>query len=114
MDKNKVTQAVGQNEQARKASLGKLIGKLKLRSAMMVMSLVSLLSISAFAADEGGGELSSGFSAVWSSFDDLGTLMTKVWSMMTANPLLCIFLAVLLLGIGCRVVRMLMRTARGR
>lgn len=112
MDKNKVTQAAPDQEQTRKAGVRQLVGKLKLRSVLMVMSLVSLLSISAFASDSSGGE--GGFTAVWSSFDELSTLMTKVWTMMTSNPLLCIFLAVLLLGIGCRVVRMLMRTARGR
>ena len=72
---------------------------IRLRANMFAMALASLLTLSAF-ADSGAGGSSSGFSAVWGSFDDLGTLMSKVWSMMTANPLLTIMLAVLLLAVG--------------
>lgn len=111
MNENKTTQAVETEKPNRQSFLKKIFNKAQLRSTMMVMTLCSVLSLSAFAAD--GDTTTSGFSAVWGSFDDLGTLMTKVWSMMTANPLLCIMLAVLLLSVGCRVVRMLMRTARG-
>jgi hypothetical protein len=85
----------------------------KFRLFSMLMTVMSVLCVGAFADDGTGGTTSGGFSAVWGSFDDLSTLMTKVWSMMTSNPLLTIMLAVLLLAVGCRVVRMLMHTARG-
>lgn len=107
MDINKTVQAVEEKKPIRKG----FFKSAKARLFALTMALASLMSMSAFAAD--GETTTSGFSAVWGSFDDLGTLMTKVWSMMTANPLLCIMLAVLLLSVGCRVVRMLMRTARG-
>ena len=110
MDENKTMQAE-RKEPARRGFFGKLFSKARMRVTAMVMALASMLSLSCFAAD--GDPASSGFSAVWSSFDDLGTLMSKVWSMMTANPLLTIMLAVMLLGVGTRVIRMLMRTARG-
>lgn len=110
MDKIKTMQNQDK-EPIRKGFYSMMFSKAKLRMTMMVMALCSVLSLSAFAAD--GDTTTSGFSAVWGSFDDLGMLMTKVWSMMTANPLLCVMLAVLLLSVGCRVVRMLMRTARG-
>ena len=110
MYENKAMQKKTSN---RKGVLSKWLNKARLRACVMALALASMLSISAFATDGTGNTSTSGFSAVWGSFDDLGTLMTKVWSMMTSNPLLTIMLAVLLLAIGCRVVRMLMKTARG-
>lgn len=80
----------------------KLNGKTAAISAAM-----AAMSTTAY-ADEPAGP----FDSVVSSMDTLGTLMTKVWTLMTSNPLLVLFLAVSLLSIGVAVFRMIKRAAR--
>lgn len=50
--------------------------------------------------------------AVLSSVDTLVSLMTKVWTLMTSNPLLTLFLAVSLIAVGVSVFRMIKGAAR--
>jgi hypothetical protein len=47
------------------------------------------------------------------STSTLSTLMGTVWTMMTSNPLLTLFLAVGLLGVGVAVFRMIKGAAGG-
>lgn len=82
----------------------------KARFLMLVSALAAMMMVGASAAE--GDAASGDFTAVMSSMDTLSTLMTKVWSMMTSNPLLVLFLAVMLLGVGVSVFRMIKRAAR--
>lgn len=50
---------------------------------------------------------------VISSMDTLSTLLTKVWDMMTANPLLTLFVALTLLGVGVTVFQKVKGASRG-
>ena len=116
MDNNKTVQAVEEKKPIRKG----FFKSAKARLFALTMALASLMSMSAFAAD--GETTTSGFSAVWGSFDDLGTLMTKVWSIsdatttvpsvmslvwsvMTANPLMSFFIIAAIVSVGFRFIR---------
>ena len=57
-------------------------------------------------------ETSTGMDAVLGSVDTITTLMTHVWTLMTSNPLLTLFLAVSLISVGVGVFRMIKRAAR--
>lgn len=81
----------------------------RFRIVAMMMALVAALSVSAFAEGE---TTTGGFDSVMGSFDTLSTLMGKVWTLMTSNALLTLFLAVSLLGVGVAVFRMIKRAAR--
>lgn len=81
----------------------------KRRLAVMICAVMSVLSISAFATD--GEPEATGFESVLAAMDTLGTLMTKVWTMMTSNPLLTLYLAVGLLSVGVTVFWMIKRAA---
>lgn len=50
--------------------------------------------------------------AVLGSVDTLTALMGHVWTLMTSNPLLTLFLAVSLISVGVGVFRMIKRAAR--
>ena len=54
----------------------------------------------------------TGFAAITAAMPNLTTLMTNVWTMMTSNELLTLFLATSLLGVGVGVFRMIKRAAR--
>lgn len=103
MDENKT------EVKTEKRGIRALLNKGKARFALMVCALCSFMSIGAFAAD--GDTTGGGFDSVLSSFDTLGTLMSRVWGLMTANPLLTLFLAVSLLGVGVSVFRMVKHAA---
>lgn len=95
----------------KKQGLGKRVfSKGRVRVLALCMALASLMSLSAFAAD-GETAASGGFDAVIGSIDTLGTLMGKVWTLMTSNALLTLFLAVALLGVGVSVFRMIKSAA---
>ena len=64
----------------------------------------------AFAAESGG---TGGMPAVLSAFDTVTSLMDSVWTLMTSNPLLTLFLAAGLLTIGVRAFRQIKRAAKG-
>ena len=104
---------VNKNEENRNAN-GKvkaLLSKSRARMLTAMMCLASLLSVSAFAAD-GETTATTGMDAVLDSFDTLGSLMSKVWTLMTSNPLLTLVLAVAVLGIGITVFRRIKSAAR--
>ncbi len=54
----------------------------------------------------------TGMDAVLAATDTITSLLSKVWSVMTANPLLTVILASGLLSIGLAVFRKVKRTAR--
>lgn len=54
----------------------------------------------------------TGMEAVLASMDTLSALMSKVWVLMTSNPLLTLFVAVSLLSVGVGVFRMIKGAAR--
>lgn len=88
-----------------------LLNKGRARVLALSMALASLMSLSAFAAD-GETAAATGMDAVLGSFDTLGSLMSKVWTLMTSNPLLTLVLAVAVLGIGVKVFRSIKSAAR--
>ena len=96
-----------EKQQVKRQGVYTLFANGKARFIAMVMALSALMSISAFAADE----TATGMDAVVSSVDTLGTLMTKVWTLMTSNPLLTLFLAVALLSVGVSVFGMIKHAA---
>lgn len=70
-------------------------------------SLVALaLTIPAFASDSGG------MASVISATDTVSSLINKVFSIMTGNGLLTVYLAFGLLGAAIRVFRKMKRAAR--
>lgn len=56
---------------------------------------------------------STGMPAVLGAFDTVTSLMNSVWTLMTSNPLLTLFLAAGLLTIGVRAFRQIKRAAKG-
>ena len=51
-------------------------------------------------------------SAVLGSIDTITELVGHVWTLMTSNPLLALFLCVSLLGVGVGIFRMIKSAAR--
>lgn len=105
MDKNKTMQAAEEKKPIRKG----FFASAKARLFTMIMACMSLMSLSAFAAD---GETSGGFDAVIGSFDTISTLLGKVFTLMTSNTLLALFLGVSLLSAAVSVFIMLKHAAR--
>lgn len=95
------------NEQKKERGVKSFLKSAKFRLTALVMACMSCMSMAAFAEGESGS-----FDAVLSSMDTFGSLMTKVWNLMTANALLTLFLAVSLLAVGVRVFRMIKGAAR--
>lgn len=56
---------------------------------------------------------SSGMPAVLGAFETVTSLMNSVWTLMTSNPLLTLFLAAGLLSIGVQAFRQIKRAAKG-
>lgn len=77
------------------------------RYLMVGAGLASVLPVSAFATDGGG------LTAVTSAADTVTTFVNKVFTMMTGNALLAVFMAASLIGVGIRVFRRLRRAAGG-
>ena len=55
----------------------------------------------------------TGMDAVIAAMDTVTQLMWSVWELMTSNPLLSLFLAASLLGVGVGVFRRIKRASRG-
>ena len=64
-------------------------------------------------ASDAGGSGSSGMPAVLGAFETVTSLMNSVWTLMTSNPLLTLFLAAGLLSIGVQAFRQIKRAAKG-
>lgn len=79
------------------------------RLLLMGMALVSLMCVPAFASGgSGGGELAT----VTGAIPAVGDLMDGVITMITGNPILVVFFAVPLIGVGVGVFRMIKSAAK--
>lgn len=80
------------------------------RAFLLTLPVALGLMAPAFATSGEGGS-STGLSAVMSSMDNVVTLCTKVWNLLTGNEYLTLFLALSLVFAGLRVFRRAKRTA---
>lgn len=80
-------------------------------AAFMAVGAALAMTPVALATDGGGS--GGGMSAVLGAFDTVTSLMNSVWTLMTSNPLLTLFLAAGLLTIGVRAFRQIKRAAKG-
>lgn len=81
----------------------------KLQTAVLVAGTAAALAPAAMASEG----TTSGMPAVLGAFETVTSLMNSVWTLMTSNPLLTLFLAVGLLSIGVRAFRQIKRAAKG-
>lgn len=95
--KDKTMQAVEQMEPIRKG----FFPASKMRLLTMVMCLVSLLSMSAFAADGDPVSISSLLTEAGTTIPQLATL---AWNVITSNPLTTCCVVVLLASLGFRLL----------
>lgn len=77
-----------------KAKLAALCAKLK--AVGMSLAVAASLTLPAFATEGGSG----GLGAVTSAADTVTTFVGKVFTLMTGNPLLCVYLASGLISVG--------------
>ena len=68
----------------------------KAKAVAMSLALAASLTLPAFATGDDAGGLTS----VTSAADTVTTFVTKAFQMMTGNPLLCVYLASSLIGVG--------------
>lgn len=83
----------------------------KVQTAVLAAGTAAALAPAAMASS--GGSETSGMPAVLGAFETVTSLMNSVWTLMTSNPLLTLFLAVGLLSIGVRAFRQIKRAAKG-
>lgn len=79
-----------------RAKLAALYAKSK--AVGMSLAVAASLTLPAFAT--GGGSDSGSLTSVTSAADTVTTFVTKAFQMMTGNPLLCVYLASSLIGVG--------------
>ena len=83
-----------------------------IHSRAFLLTLPAALGLMAPAfATNGEGGSSTGLSAVMASMDNVVTLCTKVWNLLTGKEYLTLFLALGLVFAGLRVFRRAKRTA---
>ncbi len=82
----------------------------KVQTGLLAGGTMFAMSPVALAAE---GDSAGGMSAVLGAFDTVTSLMNSVWTLMTSNPLLTLFLAAGLLTIGVRAFRQIKRAAKG-
>lgn len=68
----------------------------KSKAVGMSLAVAASLTLPAFAGESGGGSLTS----VTSAADTVTTFVSKAFTLMTGNPLLCVYLASSLISIG--------------
>lgn len=84
----------------------------KMQRAALTAGMALALAPVAMASDAGSSGV-SGMPAVLGAFETVTSLMNSVWTLMTSNPLLTLFLAAGLLTIGVRAFRQIKRAAKG-
>ena len=91
---------------------GELVRRVTKLAAPAGAGLVSAASMSpiAYATEGGGGD--SGMTAILGSMSTLTSLMSSVWQVMTANPMLTVFLAASLLTVGISIFKRIKRAAK--
>jgi len=100
MEENKVVETQ-QEQPSRIGKLRKFLTKARVRTMAMLMTLVSMLSISAFAAD---GDVTVS-ELMTDALPVLTTSMSSVWSMMTSNPVSKFALGCAIAAVGFRFLR---------
>ena len=80
-----------------KAKLAAVCAKSK--AVGMSLAVAASLTLPAFAGENGGGG-ASGLTSVTNAADTVTTFVSKAFTMMTGNPLLCVYLASSLIGVG--------------
>lgn len=85
---------------------------MRMQSAVLGVGAALALAPVAMASDAGSSGV-SGMPAVLGAFETVTSLMNSVWTLMTSNPLLTLFLAAGLLSIGVRAFRQIKRAAKG-
>lgn len=83
---------------------------MKARFAVIPLMLSAVMTAPALATDANGD---SGMTAVLGTVTTISSLLDSVWTLMTSNPLLTLFLGVSLLTVGIRVFRRVRGAARG-
>lgn len=58
-------------------------------------------------------EATTTVTSILGNVSSIKTVVTDVWDVMTANPILCVFICVSLLSVGFAVFRKAKRAARG-
>lgn len=108
-EEKKVTGQVGEGEE--KTSAGRAGGRKRrgLCVLAMVCCLVCVMTTSASATDGGtsGGDLT----AITGAFSTVTSLVSTVFSLITGNPLLAVFVAVGLMGSGIGIFRKLKKAS---
>lgn len=100
-DENRKVTEVEEDTSPAKGAVGRRAFLLTVPSALALMA-------PAFATS---GESATGLSSVMASMDNVVTLCTKVWNLLTGNEYLALFLALGLVFAGLRVFRRAKRTA---
>ena len=73
----------------------------KSKAVGMSLAVAASLTLPAFATGTGDNPSgSSGLSSITSAADTVTTFINKAFEMMTGNPLLCVYLASSLIGVG--------------
>lgn len=85
---------------------------MRMQSAVLGVGAALALAPVAMASDAGSSGV-SGMPAVLGAFETVTSLMNSVWTLMTSNPLLTLFLAAGLLSIGVQAFRQIKRAAKG-
>ena len=85
----------------------------KSKAVAMSLMVAASLSLPAFATDGGGsgGSGSTGMAAITSAADTVATFINKAFDIMTSNPLLAVYLASGLLGVGIYKFRQFRKAA---
>lgn len=106
MDKN----IQSQTEQKEQRKVG-FFQSAKARLFVLTMACMSILSISAFAADGEATTATIG-SIISDATTTVPSLMSLVWSVITANPLMSFFVVAAIVGVGFRFIRRGIRAVR--
>ena len=80
------------------------------RSAVLASIFAAFMTASASATD--GSSSSNGLTTVMDYMDEVASLCTSVWNLLTSNPYFAMYLAIGLLSAGLAIFRRAKRVAR--
>ena len=83
------------------------------RMAVLSSIFAAFMSVSAFASNGETSGATSDVSTIVSAVSTIGQLLTSLFGIMTANPLLVVFLASSLLGVAISIFRRLKGASGG-
>lgn len=83
-----------------------------MRKILAIALAICVLSVTAMASEVGGAGAASGMDSVMAAIPVISSLLSGVFDLMTGNPLLALFLAAGLVGVGITVFRKVKRAAR--